>query len=88
MFRAVIQIIQACPPNFGAAAGDSVHGRELSLADSDRLAEQLVGEHVLVHADGGGGRETLMRWHSDDNNSWQDPSLFGQARLVDTTDGN
>jgi hypothetical protein len=38
--------------------------------------------------DSAGGRQTLMRWHSDDNDSWQNPSLFGQARLVSSTVGN
>ena len=42
----------------------------------------IIGFEMQINDnDGGGGRETLMRWHSDDNNSWQDPSLFGVAQL-------
>jgi len=37
--------------------------------------------------DGAGDRETIMRWHSDDNDSWQNASLFGQAQLVSRTVG-
>ena len=33
--------------------------------------------------DGAGGRETMARWHSDNNDSWKDPSLFGLAVLGD-----
>ncbi|MHC4628775.1 MAG: sugar-binding protein, partial [Planctomycetota bacterium] len=45
---------------------DNVFGFEVQLNDND----------------GGGGRETLIRWFSNDNNSWQDASLFGEAILV------
>jgi hypothetical protein len=49
---------------------------------------QLVPENVfgfevqLNDNDGGGGRETLIRWFSNDNNSWRDASLFGEAVLA------
>jgi len=45
--------------------------------------ENVFGFEVQLNDnDGGGGRETLIRWFSNDNNSWQDASLFGEAILV------
>jgi hypothetical protein len=44
----------------------------------------VIGFEMQINDDDGGGRQTLLRWHSDDNNSYQNPSLFGQARLVGT----
>ncbi|MBL7186270.1 MAG: hypothetical protein ISS70_08080 [Phycisphaerae bacterium] len=32
--------------------------------------------------DSAGGRETLLHWYSDDDDSWQTPSLFGAAEPV------
>jgi hypothetical protein len=49
----------------------------------------IIGFEVQINDnDGGGNRETIMRWYSDDNDSWQNPSLFGQARLVRAAAGN
>ncbi|UCE47069.1 MAG: hypothetical protein JSW47_15855, partial [Phycisphaerales bacterium] len=46
-------------------------------------AHNIIGFEMQINDnDGGGGRETILRWHSDDNNSWQDPSLFGVAQLT------
>jgi hypothetical protein len=59
-------------PNSGIAPNNII-GFEVQINDNDST---------------GSGRETLLRWHSDDNDSWQNPSLFGQARLVGTTAGN
>jgi len=44
----------------------------------------VIGFEMQINDDDGGGRQTLMRWYSDDNNSYQNPGLFGQARLVGT----
>jgi len=41
----------------------------------------IFGFEVQVNDNDGGAREHLMRWWSDDNNSWADPSLFGTAAL-------
>ena len=47
------------------------------------VPEQTFGFEVQLNDnDGGGGRETMIRWFSNDNNSWQDASLFGEAILV------
>jgi len=49
---------------------------------------QIVPENVfgfevqLNDNDDGSGRETMIRWFSNDNNSWSDASLFGEAVLV------
>jgi hypothetical protein len=49
----------------------------------------IIGFEVQINDnDSTGGRQTMMRWHSDDNDSWDNPSLFGQARLVSRTVGN
>jgi hypothetical protein len=46
--------------------------------------ENVFGFEVQINDnDGGGGRETMIRWFSNDNNSWQDASLFGEAILGD-----
>jgi hypothetical protein len=42
---------------------------------------------MQINDDDGGGRETLLRWYSDNNDSYQNPSLFGQARLIPEADG-
>ena len=45
--------------------------------------DSIVGFEVQINDnDSAGGRETLLRWYSDDNDSWQTPSLFGVAELV------
>ncbi len=47
------------------------------------VPENTFGFEVQINDnDGGGGRETLIRWFSNDNNSWQDASLFGEAVLT------
>lgn len=47
------------------------------------IPETTFGFEVQINDnDGGGGRETMTRWFSNDNNSWQDSSLFGEAVLV------
>ncbi len=47
------------------------------------VPENTFGFEVQLNDnDGGGGRETLIRWFSNDNNSWRDASLFGEAILV------
>jgi len=47
------------------------------------IPENTFGFEVQINDnDGGGGRETMIRWFSNDNNSWQDASLFGEAVLV------
>ena len=38
-----------------------------------------IGWEVQVADNDGGGREAITKWWSADNNSWQDPSLFGTA---------
>jgi hypothetical protein len=46
----------------------------------------IIGFEVQINDnDSAGGRQTMMRWHSDDNGSWGNASLFGQARLVSST---
>ncbi|MHC4725766.1 MAG: sugar-binding protein, partial [Planctomycetota bacterium] len=53
------------------------------LAVLQLVPEQTFGFEVQLNDnDGGGGRETMTRWFSNDNNSWQDSSLFGEAILV------
>jgi hypothetical protein len=52
------------------------------------LASTLIGFEMQINDnDNSGGRQTILRWYSDDNNSWQDPSLFGVARLVSNVVG-
>jgi hypothetical protein len=47
------------------------------------VPETTFGFEVQINDnDGGGGRETMIRWFSNDNNSWQDASLFGEAVLA------
>jgi len=47
------------------------------------VPENTFGFEVQLNDnDGGGGRETMIRWFSNDNNSWQDSSLFGEAVLT------
>jgi len=61
----------------------------VEIPNSGIAPNNIIGFEVQINDnDASGGRQTMLRWHSDDNNSWQDPSLFGQARLVDTTAGN
>ena len=52
------------------------------LAKLQISPETTVGFEVQVNDnDSAGGRETLLRWFSNDNDSWKNPSLFGSARL-------
>ena len=44
--------------------------------------DNVFGFEVQINDNDGGGRETMSRWHSDDNDSWQNASLFGEAQLV------
>ncbi len=51
------------------------------------LAEgTVIGWEVQVADNDGAGRETMTKWWAADNNSWQDPGLFGTAILTSTTD--
>jgi len=50
--------------------------------------DNVFGFEVQINDNDGGGRETMSRWHSDDNDSWQNASLFGQAQLVNRTIGD
>jgi len=51
--------------------------------------DTVIGFEVQINDnDSAGGRETLGRWHSDDNDSWQNASLFGEAQLVSRTVGD
>jgi len=53
------------------------------LAKLQVSPDTIIGFEVQINDnDSAGGRETLMRWYSDDNDSWQNPSLFGVAQLV------
>ena len=55
----------------------------LAALQIDSTADTVIGFEVQINDnDGVGGRETLIRWHSNDNNSWQNASLFGEAKLV------
>lgn len=61
----------------------------VEIPDSGIAPNNIIGFEVQINDnDSAGGRETLGRWHSDDNDSWQNPSLFGQARLVSRTVGD
>jgi len=61
----------------------------VEIPNSGIAPNNIIGFEIQINDnDATGSRETMMRWHSDDNNSWQDPSLFGQARLVSDTVGN
>ncbi|MHC4566348.1 MAG: sugar-binding protein [Planctomycetota bacterium] len=53
------------------------------LAKLQISPDTIIGFEVQINDnDSAGGRETLLRWCSDDNDSWQNPSLFGLARLL------
>ena len=53
------------------------------LAKLQVSPDTIIGFEVQINDnDSAGGRETLLRWYSDDNDSWQNPSLFGVAQLV------
>ncbi|MBL7187731.1 MAG: hypothetical protein ISS70_15520, partial [Phycisphaerae bacterium] len=43
----------------------------------------VFGFEMQVNDNDANGRETIMRWFSNNNDSWRDASLFGQAVLVD-----
>jgi hypothetical protein len=61
----------------------------VEIPNSGIAPNNIIGFEVQINDnDSAGGRQTLMRWHSDDDDSWQNPSLFGQARLVSSTVGN
>jgi hypothetical protein len=48
------------------------------------VENQLVGLEFMVNDDDNGGtRDKKIAWSSTTDNAWQDPSLFGVARLVD-----
>ncbi|MBN1695094.1 T9SS type A sorting domain-containing protein [candidate division WOR-3 bacterium] len=42
---------------------------------------QVIGFEVQVADNDGGVRESMTKWWAADNNSWQDPGLFGTAVL-------
>jgi len=47
------------------------------------IPENTFGFEVQINDnDDGSGRETMIRWFSNDNDSWRDASLFGEAVLV------
>ena len=47
------------------------------------VPDNTFGFEVQINDnDDGSGRETMIRWFSNDNNSWQDASLFGTAVLT------
>jgi hypothetical protein len=46
----------------------------------------VIGWEVQVADNDGSGRESMTKWWAADNNSWQDPGLFGTAILTSTTD--
>jgi len=61
----------------------------VEIPGSGIAPNNIIGFEVQINDnDSAGGRQTIMRWHSDDNGSWGNSSLFGQARLVSTTIGN
>ncbi len=61
----------------------------VEIPNSGIAPNNVIGFEVQINDnDSAGGRQTMLRWHSDNNDSWQNPSLFGQARLVSTTVGN
>jgi len=61
----------------------------VEIPNSGIAPNNIIGFEVQINDnDASGGRQTMLRWHSDNNDSWDNPSLFGQARLVDTTAGN
>ncbi len=44
----------------------------------------VIGFEVQVNENDGSGRDGITKWWSNDNNTWQDPSLLGTAVLSDT----
>ena len=61
----------------------------VEIPNSGIAPNNIIGLEVQINDnDSAGGRQTMLRWHSDDNGSWGNASLFGQARLVSTTVGN
>ena len=48
----------------------------------DLVEDQVIGFETQVADNDGGPREVMTKWWSADNNSWQDPGLFGTARLA------
>lgn len=52
------------------------------IPNTDIAPNNIIGFEMQINDNDGNDRETLMRWHSDDNNSWDKPNLFGQARLM------
>ena len=58
----------------------------VEIPNSGIALNNIIGFEVQINDnDSAGGRQTMMRWHSDDNGSWGNASLFGQARLVSST---
>lgn len=56
--------------------------------DDGIAPNNIVGFEVQINDnDSAGGRETLARWHSNDNDSYRNASLFGEAQLVSRTVG-
>jgi len=61
----------------------------VEIPGSGIAPNNIIGFELQINDnDSAGGRQTMLRWHSDNNDSWDNPSLFGQARLVGTTAGN
>jgi hypothetical protein len=51
--------------------------------------DKMIGFEVQINDnDHSGGRQSMLRWYSDNNNSYQNASLFGVARLVSRVVGN
>ncbi|MCP4451440.1 MAG: hypothetical protein GY809_08265, partial [Planctomycetes bacterium] len=77
-----LDVLQIYPSEDPAPLFDS---GGVEIPNSGIAPNNVIGFEVQIgDNDGGGARETIMRWHSNDDNSWQYPSLFGQARLVKT----
>jgi hypothetical protein len=47
----------------------------------------VIGWEAQVADNDGSTREAMTKWWAADNNSWQDPGLFGTAELTPTTGG-
>ncbi|MBN1695113.1 T9SS type A sorting domain-containing protein [candidate division WOR-3 bacterium] len=48
----------------------------------DLTAGTTIGWETQVADNDGGPREAMTKWWAADNNSWQDPGLFGTAQLA------
>ncbi len=54
-----------------------------TLKISPLAPNNLIGFEVQINDnDASGGRQTILRWYSDNDDSYRNPSLFGVARLL------